>query len=50
MFKTKLNIDCKPKKRGVDCWRIYIPKSKMVIVRDLVKYHMHPDMLYKIGL
>ncbi len=50
MLKTKFNIDCKPQKREVDCLRIYIPKSQMVIVRDLVKYHMHPDMLYKIGL
>jgi len=51
MLKTKLNIDCKPqKKREVDCWRIYIPKSQMVIVRDLVKHQMHHDMLYKIGL
>ena len=50
MLKTKFNIDCKPQKRGADCWRIYIPKSQMVKVRDLVKCYIHTDMLYKIGL
>jgi hypothetical protein len=50
MFKTKFDIQCHQQKRGLKGWRIYIPKSEMNKVIKLVKPHMHPDMIYKIGL
>lgn len=50
MLKTKFDIQSSPQKRGVIGWRIYIPRTQMDKVRNLVKPHMHPDMLYKIGL
>ena len=50
MLKTKFDIQSNPQKRGVNGWRINITQSQMNKVRNLVKSHMHPDMLYKIGL
>jgi len=50
MLKTKFDIQSSPQKRGVIGWRIYIPRTQMGKVRNLVKPHMHPEMIYKIGL
>lgn len=50
MLKTKFDIQSSPQKRGVIGWRIYIPRTQMDKVRNLVKPHMHPEMIYKIGL
>jgi hypothetical protein len=50
MLKTKFDIQSNTQKRGVNGWRINITQSQMNKVRNLVKSHMHPDMLYKIGL
>jgi hypothetical protein len=50
MLKTEFDIQSSPQKRGVTGWRIYIPRTQMDKVRNLVKPHMHPEMLYKIGL
>jgi hypothetical protein len=50
MLKTKFDIQSSPQRRGVKGWRIYIPRTQMDKVRNLVKPHMHTDFLYKIGL
>jgi hypothetical protein len=50
MLKTKLSIDCNPQQRDENSWRIYIKKSEMQKVRNLVLPYMHSSMLYKIGL
>jgi hypothetical protein len=50
LLKNKFNIECKPQKRGTDSWRIYIGKSQMSKLQDLVKPYMHSDLLFKIGL
>lgn len=50
MLKDKFDISCGPQKRGLTKWRIYIPNSEVSKLQDLVKSHMHKDMLFKIGL
>jgi hypothetical protein len=52
MFKTKFDIKATAQKRkkGVDGWRINISNSQMDKVRNLIKPHMLPEMLYKLGL
>jgi hypothetical protein len=36
--------------KNKEVYRIYIPKSSMVLLVSIVKPHMVPSMLYKIGL
>ena len=44
-IKTTLKIRNKDK----DTYRIRISKTSVRLVRDLVKSHMHEDLLYKLG-
>ena len=44
-IKTTLKIRNKDK----ETYRIRISKTSVQLVRDLVKAHMHEDLLYKLG-
>jgi hypothetical protein len=50
MLKTKFDVKSSLHKRGVVGWRLYILGSQMNKLRNLVKPHMQPYFLYKIGL
>lgn len=45
----KWSLKCRCERKGTH-YRIVIAKSTMDIVRSLCKDHIHPSMLYKIGM
>lgn len=48
-LSKKWNLKCRCERKG-KYYRIVIAKSTVGIVRSLCKDHMHPSMLYKIGI
>ena len=50
LLKTKYNLDSTIHKSGLNNqYNIYIPKSNFIILREIVKLHFHPSMLYKLN-
>ena len=50
ILKTKYNLDSTIHKSGLNNqYNIYIPKSNFIILREIVKPHFHPSMLYKLN-
>lgn len=45
-IKSSINVSNREKSQ----YTIYISKSQMSLVTDLVINHMHPDMLYKLNI
>jgi hypothetical protein len=47
---NKFNIESRLERVRNDQFMLVIRKTQVPVLQNLVKYHIHPSMLYRIGL